>query len=783
MVGERYRDLIEAADTIHHMRGCTHAVIQSVAAMTQAAAALKLAPGLGRPRAGHSGGGVRQVTANTAHLAAAASIKLLTALPEQIWAAVEAGSWAAAAELYLVAQHVHTGLAADQGAGVTHDKVAAWFPVISRQWAVLQQLHTSLVAGCRTQLAAEQLTAEPAVDCQVALLLLCGITPHQTFATLLECRTASLRATVSAARNTSAVAGVAAVAHCVRAGLDTAACSVARVCAALSAVAGRDTATVARIPASVLGATARYLPGPVLQFRPRISPDTLAQAGQVAAAGLVADWVEAALAITRVELRSLLQIVESVEGLKRVREAVLEVVGEEPLAWLGGVSLWEAMFSEVITDRMMEIVTGQLEAVMDTAAGEVEDMMAEDAEDSLDFVWTDTAADLGAVWGKGRAEKMGLRMKCWGWAARVQEVWRALDSQLTRLLDSVAAHPDIVARSTAVTCSCVARLLTRVAACDTARPRHVPRTRVLQSFLPLTPTLARLLGDQTAAVEQSITEHQQQLLAAWLSDQLDSVTLALSAQLTPGLALQCLPAWDQVSIAETGDSGEAVTSTISVPASPSLPLVSALLQLSTALHRHHPASLPASLLSSANTRSLDTLVTTYTSLSQQTLTQNFALQLLFDISFVQTLLVSRDSKDQYQPRLRTITASLEANIDPFDLSVFSPHLEERVKTSCARQMAGLACLVPADRAGLVAGYRSGHGDTHNHNILAAASATCSRFQLLPLAPATSRAKTVLAPSSIVLDTVATSKSPKFDSKSVQQTAANFFGSMSWFGNN
>ena len=57
MVGERYRDLIEAADTIHHMRGCTHAVIQSVAAMTQAAAALKLAPGLGRPRAGHSGGG------------------------------------------------------------------------------------------------------------------------------------------------------------------------------------------------------------------------------------------------------------------------------------------------------------------------------------------------------------------------------------------------------------------------------------------------------------------------------------------------------------------------------------------------------------------------------------------------------------------------------------------------------------------------------------------------------------------------------------------------------
>ena len=62
----------------------------------------------------------------------------------------------------------------------------------------------------------------------------------------------------------------------------------------------------------------------------------------------------------------------------------------------------------------------------------------------------------------------------------------------------------------------------------------------------------------------------------------------------------------------------------------------------------------------------------YSSLAKQTLTQNFALQLLFDIYFMQTLLVSRDSKDQFSTGISTIVSSLETNIDPFDLSV-SPH--------------------------------------------------------------------------------------------------------------
>merc|ERR1719400_658738 len=41
MVGERYRDLIEAADTIHQMRSCTRSVMTSLTEMQTACSSLQ----------------------------------------------------------------------------------------------------------------------------------------------------------------------------------------------------------------------------------------------------------------------------------------------------------------------------------------------------------------------------------------------------------------------------------------------------------------------------------------------------------------------------------------------------------------------------------------------------------------------------------------------------------------------------------------------------------------------------------------------------------------------
>ena len=583
--------------------------------------------------------------------------------------------------------------------------------------------------------------------------------------------------------------GVAGVARCVQSTISSVLGAVRDLGPALASITNPETATVTRIPGSVLGPTARHLPGPVTSFIPSVAESVVQDIDDADAEMLVQGWMLTGVDIARDELKEMLKFVDSVDGLKRVHEAVIEIVGEEKVEQLDNQTIWEVMFKELTDASIMEIVTLQLENLMATVNNDVDVMITENT-DVLDFVWTDSASDLGGVWGRGKAERLGLRMKCWGWSNKLQDIWRQLDASMERILDSISLHPEILEQSRDIAGECINKLIENVASGSCS---HVTRTRVLQALLPLTPNVTKLLADRTSEVKNNLEEKQCHLLSAWLSEQMTPFSASL-AKLTPSCCLQSLPAWDEVTISEAGDAGNTVTSTIEVPASASLPLVTSLLELSTSIHRQHPTSLPAYLLTSANTMCLDTILQFYENLASQTLTQNFALQLLFDVNFVQTLLISRETKENYEPRLKSVISSLEANIDPFDLSVFTPHLDQRVKISAMRQVTGLGPLVPGDKVTLVSSYKSvvttSAMDSHNF-LHVANSATSSRFQLLPLAPLVTShrsIKTVLASSStssISLDphSSTSSKSPRLDSKTVQQTAANFFGSMSWFGNN
>ena len=303
------------------------------------------------------------------------------------------------------------------------------------------------------------------------------------------------------------------------------------------------------------------------------------------------------------------------------------------------------------------------------------------------------------------------------------------------------------------------------------------RCRVSQALLELTTNLTRLLGDRAADLKQVIEEKQKLLLTKWSQTLLSSLSVSLLT-LTPDSSLTSLPVWDKVNIAESGDSGEEVTSVINIPATPSLPLLSALLKLSSDIHSHQPTSLPSYLLSLTKRGAVSNILHHYAQIAMNTLTQNFALQLLFDIHFTETLLVSREDKETFLPSIHQIVSSLESNIDPFDLSVFSPHMEERVKRSCARLVWGLACLVPSDRLPVISSYKNVHSD--NHNILNISAQSCPRLQLLALAPLPMKSlETVHTPPSDLTSHSISNKSTRTD----KNFSGTFFGSMSWFGNN
>ena len=783
MVGERYRDLIEAADTIHQMRSCTRSVMASLTEMQEACSSL------GRVESAVEGGEWSEARlATSAHLGVAASVKLLTLLPEQIWAAGEAGQWSSAAQLYLLAQHLHTGLQADHGSGLSPHRICQWYPVINRQWDVLQQLYSSLLNSCHSQLAARDLTGERALDSLLAVMLLTSSSQTDGLRRTLELRLAGLKSLVSSCRTESAVTGLSSLARGVQAtvvSLET--CLVSGGLASkLNCVASAQQPTISVIPAHILGPTAKYLPQPIQQFKPKISDRQLASIEENVLSESMRSWLDRVVEESRGEIRAMLQFVSSVESLKRVEEAVLEVLGQERLAWAGGVSVWDLIFRSLISDRMQEIVTSQLEGMMETAGREVESLLAEEEERQLEFVWSENPGEIGEVWGAGKMEKAGLRMKCWGWSGKLQDIASRLDSALERLRHSLESQPEILSHCSLVCSGCLLSLLAEI--CEEGRGQPVLRSRVCQALLRLTTSLPGLLAQRAVQLNLQLEEKQRLLLAGWSSSLLSSLSSSL-LRLTPNSSLASLPAWDELNIAESGDSGEEVTSLINVPASPSLPLLSALLQLSSEIHSQHPTSLPPAFLTNTTSGAVTSILAHYAQLAANTLTQNFALQLLFDVHFIETMLVSRENKEAVSPTIKQIISSLEANIDPFDLSVFSPHTEERVRLCCSRLVWGLACLVPADRLPVISSYKNLHSD--NPNILTISTQSCPRFQLLALAPLPKaedrgqdrgqvRGQALTASSHPAASSLA-SKSARTDRNNTG--AATFFGSMSWFGNN
>ncbi len=60
----------------------------------------------------------------------------------QIWSAIDNQSFLYATQLFLLARHVNTGLQLDAQQAA---RILQWFPVLSRQWAVISHFRNTIL--------------------------------------------------------------------------------------------------------------------------------------------------------------------------------------------------------------------------------------------------------------------------------------------------------------------------------------------------------------------------------------------------------------------------------------------------------------------------------------------------------------------------------------------------------------------------------------------------------------------------------------------------------------
>ncbi|CAH2291435.1 conserved oligomeric Golgi complex subunit 1 [Pelobates cultripes] len=221
-------------------------------------------------------------------------------------------------------------------------------------------------------------------------------------------------------------------------------------------------------------------------------------------------------------------------------------------------------------------------------------------------------------------------------------------------------------------------------------------------------------------------------------------------QNTAGSVLATATHWDEIEIQEETEAGSSVTSKIRLPSQCSCYVQSLLFNLCQAVNRVGGHALPKVTLQELMRRCLEEVIAAYEKLCQRSvgkmksqkdgnpLTQSRALQLLFDMRYISLILSSRCEdvkKSKEGPRIQQVADQLESCIDPFDLDVFTPHLNANLNRLAHRTSVLFGLLTGAESQ--FTGRSSTLGLQETHNVFPLASSQI-RFGLLPLSMSSSR---------------------------------------------
>uniref|UniRef100_A0A8C8IHZ1 Conserved oligomeric Golgi complex subunit 1 n=1 Tax=Oncorhynchus tshawytscha TaxID=74940 RepID=A0A8C8IHZ1_ONCTS len=188
MVGERYRDLIDAADTIGEMRQCSESVVTSIQDMHRYCHKLK--QGKSVPQSNSKEEVQRQ--SQEKFYTMASQIKLLLEIPERIWSSMEASQYLQATQLYLLCCHLHKQLHLEAG-GPQYSPVLARFPILVRQVAAAGHFRSTILLDSKSVLRGRAVSDQAIAEALVSTMLLEDSSPRQALADFLLARKASIQ--------------------------------------------------------------------------------------------------------------------------------------------------------------------------------------------------------------------------------------------------------------------------------------------------------------------------------------------------------------------------------------------------------------------------------------------------------------------------------------------------------------------------------------------------------------------------------------------------------------
>ncbi|XP_056362198.1 conserved oligomeric Golgi complex subunit 1 isoform X3 [Oenanthe melanoleuca] len=848
MVGERYRDLIEAADTIAEMRRSAERLLGAVRGLQRGGSARPGPPGSVRPPPQQSFYG------------AAAQLKLLLEVPEQVWGAVEGGRFLPAARLHLLGAHLRRQLQLDSPRARS-SPVLARFPILLRQVAAASHLRSTILQESKALLRCRTGSDQAVAEALSAIMLLEDSSPRQALADFLLARKMAIQQLLNQPHH--------------GAGIKAQVCSLMELLTttlyqahALFYTLPEGTAPDPALPCGLLFSTLesstgqspagrggvleedlklsswfKYLPESVVEFQPALR--TLAHPiSQEYLRETLQQWINMCSDDIRTGVRTLLVFVKSMKGLAGIRDAVWELLSSQASShsWeavcqrlLGrAVSFWEELLQQLFLDRLQTLTKEGFDSISSSSkqllAAALQELEVQGSSGALSkqmqlehnvalFLWSESPGDLpgDAAWlsvgQRGPFPRSGLAMKAQALTPCVQSFCSSLDSKLKARLEDVLCylpqegsvpreplgsaferfgdagsvqellrerclsctqhllgcvqeqllsaqsqlHPPGDARLNAVLfmarlCQALPELCPHLQRCVLGRaeaPREPRSAKKLGKGKgqEVSPELAKWQGVKAELLQQSLLAYQ-----LWSSAVSKGLVECFTQTLlldTAGSVLAMATNWDEIEIQEETESGSSVTSKIRLPVQPSWHVQCLLFSLCQELNRVGGHTLPKVTLQELLRSCMAEVLAAYEKLLEQKqekrpdsfpLTQSRALQLLYDLRYLSIILTAK-SEDTKPSRIKQdsgiekIIDFLEGHIDPFDLDVFTPHLNSNLNRLVQRTSVLFGLLTGTEHQYTSRGATPSSQELHN--ILPLASSQI-RFGLLPLSMSSSR---------------------------------------------
>ncbi|OXB57684.1 hypothetical protein ASZ78_008245 [Callipepla squamata] len=847
MVGERYRDLIEAADTIAEMRLSAERLLGSVRGLQRG--------GVTRP--GPAPPAPPRVQEKLYR--AAAQLKLLLDIPERAWSAMEAGRYLPAARLYLLCRHLHGLLQLDAPR-------ARYSPHLVHFLA-----RSTILQESKSLLKCQTMSDQAVAEALCAIMLLEDSSPRQALADFLLARKLAIQQLLNQPHHGAGIKDqVCSLLELLTTTLYQAhalfymmpdgvppdpALPCGLLFSTLESTTGQQPAGKGGVLEDEvkLSSWFRYLPESVVEFRPALR--TLAHPiSQDYLRDTLQKWIVMCSEDIRAGVSNLLVYVKSLKGLAGIRDAVWELLTSESISQNWDVlcrrlldkpaSFWEDLLRQLFLDRLeiltkegFESISSSSKQLLILALQELEVKSNTSASSKhiqfehnvAQFLWSESSSDLpsDAAWvnvaNRSQFAKSGLSMKAQALTPCVQSFCSALDSKLKAMLDDLLSYLPAEASATkepvqhrsafdryadtsvaegllrdhCVACihhvlGCVREELQGAqsllggqagAPSDSRLHAVLFMARLCQSLSELCPHLKQCILGRSGSVEMALKETRstkklgkgktqevnpvqakwqevkaellQQSLAAyqiWSSAVTKALVQCFTQTLlldTAGSVLATATNWDEIEIQEEAESGNSITSKIRLPMQPSWYVQCFLFSLCQEVNRVGGHTLPKVTLQELLKACMAEVLAAYEKLMEEKqdkkagafpMTQNRALQLLYDLRYLNIILTTKSeeaktSRIKHDSRIEKVTDFLEGHIDPFDLDVFTPHLNSSLNRLVQRTSVLFGLLTGTENQ-----YTSRSGALSSqelHNILPLASSQI-RFGLLPLSMSSSR---------------------------------------------